>query len=133
MTEITPKATLPKYKAAAITFIVINGLSVIQGLLVLFMDLGGYGASRGIADPHILLMNALMSLYAVSFLATSAYALVIGCLVLARKSAGLWMSGAIVSIVAGALGMVLIILHLPVAIWLIIVIKRLRRQSNIKA
>lgn len=127
----------PKYKAAAITFIVMHSISVIAGLFALFAVIAMPSADLGIVDAdvasQIAMTKAWMSLYYVAYLATSAYALVIGCLLLARRSAGLWMSGAIVSIIAGALGMIALLLYLPVSIWFIIVIKRLRRSTDIEA
>ena len=127
----------PKYKAAAITFIVINSISVIQGLIILFMYLqipsADLGKADGDAASQIMMIKASVALYSVAYLATSAYALVIGCLVLTRRSAGLWMSGPIVSIVAGLLGMIMLLLHLPVSIWLIIAIKRLRQHEATEA
>ncbi len=96
----------------------------------MFMALNMPTSALGITDGDAVMQKSLFSLYALTYLATSTYALVIGCLVLARRAPGFWMSGAIVSIAAGLLGMIMFLFHLPVAIWLIIAIKRLRQQPT---
>ncbi len=124
-TDLSPAS--PECKAAAITFVVINGLSVLMGLLcVLIISTSALGDT----SPDAVLVRSLHSLYVIIYLAASAYALVIGCLVLARRAPNFWMSGPVVSIVAGALGMIMLLLHLPVSVWLIVAIKRLRRRST---
>lgn len=110
-------------KVAAIVFIILNSLGALLGLFILFVALQMQSRLLGSASSEAVLQKFIFLLVGTISFFGSCYAVFTASMLLAGQMPKLWKSGAIVSMVAGTALMCLPLFHVPVAIWLLKMIK----------
>jgi hypothetical protein len=116
--------TRRKLTTPAIVFIVVNSISLTMALfcviLVVLMPTGQFG----ITDRDLLLQKSLFLLFSLAYVTSCAVSVVGGAFMLARRYRRFCMAAAIVSIIPGVLAGIMIILHIPVAIWVFCILRQ---------